>query len=114
MQDPKAGDRVELVHCSDPYTRLQPGEQGTVQLVDSVGTVHVKWDSGSSLGLVPNIDRWDLLKPRLLRFELEVEVPAGDQRPNKEIRDALFGALEVGSDHESLAGLEMVVLGAGS
>lgn len=56
MSDVKKGDRVELVSCGDIHTRLQPGELGTVSLVDSVGTVHVNWDSGSRLGLLP---RWD-------------------------------------------------------
>jgi len=48
----KVGDRVALVHCADEYTRLRPGEVGTVSFVDSVGTVHVDWDSGSTLGMV--------------------------------------------------------------
>lgn len=46
------GDRVTLIRSTDEYTRLQPGEQGTVTLVDALGTVHVDWDSGSRLGLV--------------------------------------------------------------
>ena len=54
-----AGDRVEFVSSSDPYTKLQPGELGTVVIVDSIGTVHVNWDSGSKLGLVGRAgDRW--------------------------------------------------------
>lgn len=53
------GDRVRLVSCSDPYTRLGPGATGTVTFVDSLGTVHVKWDTGSTLGLVPGEDRWE-------------------------------------------------------
>ena len=48
----KAGDRVTLIHTDDAYTRLRPGAEGTVRFVDSMGTVHVKWDDGSSLGLV--------------------------------------------------------------
>jgi Domain of unknown function (DUF4314) len=56
------GDRVELVHSNDPYTRLKPGERGTVSLVDSLGTVHVRWDSGSNLGLVAEDgDAWLVL-----------------------------------------------------
>ena len=27
-------------------------------MVDDVGTVHVRWDNGSTLGLVPGEDRW--------------------------------------------------------
>lgn len=48
----RAGNRVELEHCADPYTKLKPGERGTVSFVDDFGTVHVKWDSGSTLGMV--------------------------------------------------------------
>lgn len=55
------GARVRLVSCSDPYTRLQPGAEGTVSLVDDLGTVHVNWDDGSRLGLVPGEDRWSYI-----------------------------------------------------
>lgn len=46
-----AGTRVELIHMNDPYTKLKPGDRGTVTLVDSIGTVFVSWDCGSGLGL---------------------------------------------------------------
>ena len=45
------GTRVELVSMNDPFTKLMPGEQGTVQFVDDIGTVFVNWDCGSSLGV---------------------------------------------------------------
>jgi hypothetical protein len=35
-----------------PYTKLTPGATGTVSFVDDIGTVHVNWDCGSSLGVV--------------------------------------------------------------
>ena len=47
-----AGTRVELIRMSDPYTNLRQGDRGTVTLVDDIGTIHVKWDSGSTLGVV--------------------------------------------------------------
>ena len=47
------GTRVELEHMNDPYnTKLLPGCRGTVVCVDDIGTIHVAWDSGSSLGVV--------------------------------------------------------------
>ena len=53
MRDhPHIGKRVELVNCSDPWTKLAPGTQGTVTFVDDVGTVFVSWDDGSSLGMI--------------------------------------------------------------
>ena len=48
-----AGIRVELVHMDDLYnTKLFPGARGTVVSVDDIGTVHVRWDCGSTLGVV--------------------------------------------------------------
>ncbi len=47
-----AGTRVELIRMSDPYTNLRQGEQGTVTMVDDIGTIHVNWDRGSMLGIV--------------------------------------------------------------
>lgn len=46
------GTRVVLVKMNDPYTKLEPGTRGTVIGVDDIGTIHVNWDSGSSLGVV--------------------------------------------------------------
>lgn len=47
------GTRVELIHMDDPYnTNLIPGCKGTVYRVDDIGTIHVQWDCGSSLGVV--------------------------------------------------------------
>ena len=52
QQYPK-GARVELVAMNDPFnTKLYPGCRGTVVGVDSIGTIHVVWDCGSSLGVV--------------------------------------------------------------
>ena len=47
-----SGTRVELVHMDDPYTSLTTGDKGTVRCVDDIGTVHINWDCGSSLGVV--------------------------------------------------------------
>lgn len=46
------GKRVMFVSSSDPYTRLTYGVEGTVTNIDCMGTVFVKWDNGSSLGMV--------------------------------------------------------------
>ena len=47
------GTPVELLSMDDPYNRkLIPGCKGTVKHVDDMGTIHVSWDCGSSLGVV--------------------------------------------------------------
>ncbi len=56
------GTRVELVSTTDPYTPLKAGDQGVVNTIDSVGTIHVNWDSGSSLGLLPGYDEFRVVE----------------------------------------------------
>ncbi len=50
------GTRVELVRMIDPYTRLKPGDKGTVIMVDAVGTIHCIFDCGSTLGVAYSED----------------------------------------------------------
>lgn len=45
------GTRVALVRMNDPYSKLNPGDRGTVRCVDDAGTIHVNWDNGSGLGI---------------------------------------------------------------
>ena len=48
------GDRVILIATADPHTRLAPGSLGTVTGTDpGHGQIHVKWDDGSSLSMLP-------------------------------------------------------------
>lgn len=51
-----AGARVELIRMNDPYTKLKQGDKGTVTFVDDMGTIHVNWDSGSTLGVAHGED----------------------------------------------------------
>ena len=54
-QYPK-GTRVALVRMSDPFSRLKPGDEGTVAFVDDIATVFVDWDNGEGLGLAHGED----------------------------------------------------------
>jgi len=37
---------------NDPYSKLKPGDRGTVSFVDDTGTIFCSWDNGSRLGAV--------------------------------------------------------------
>ena len=67
QQYPK-GTRIELNHMDDPHAPVPPGTRGTVVFVDDIGTIHMQWDNGRSLGLVPNEDSF-----RKLTQEEEVQ-----------------------------------------
>ena len=56
--------RVRLTRTTDPHTSLRPGDEGEVRFTDDLGTVHVDWDNGSTLGLLPDVDRWEPLCTR--------------------------------------------------
>jgi hypothetical protein len=60
---PLEGRRVRLLRFGgDPYTTMHPGAEGVITHVDDLGTVHVHWDDGRSLGLVADGgDRWEVL-----------------------------------------------------
>lgn len=45
----KVGARVRLVQMDDPQAP-PVGTEGTVLFVDDIGTIHIAWDNGSSLG----------------------------------------------------------------
>lgn len=51
-----AGTRVELVEMNDPQAP-PAGTQGTIIGVDDIGSLMVKWDTGSSLNVLYGIDR---------------------------------------------------------
>lgn len=58
----KVGQRVRLIRCTDKYTKLEPGTEGTVGFIDGMGTIHVDWDDGHRLGLLPDADEWEVTK----------------------------------------------------
>lgn len=52
------GTRIELIQMKDPWAPVRPGTRGTVVRVDDAGTIHMSWDDGRSLGLIPGEDAY--------------------------------------------------------
>ena len=50
-----AGTRI-ILHSMDDPQAPPPGTKGTVVYVDDMGQICVKWDSGSTLSLIPGED----------------------------------------------------------
>ena len=46
------GTRVRLIKMNDKFTKLQPGDEGTVEFVDDCGSIFCAWDRGTSLGVI--------------------------------------------------------------
>jgi hypothetical protein len=58
IKDIITGNRVVLLETDDPYTNLKFGDAGTVNFIDDTGTIFVRWENGSSLGLIPGEDKF--------------------------------------------------------
>lgn len=61
MAENLIGKRIELIYTNDEYTKLEPHSFGTIDHIDDFGTIFVKWDSGSSLGLIPGVDKYRVI-----------------------------------------------------
>jgi hypothetical protein len=54
------GKRVRCILMNDKYP-VPPMTEGTIVYVDDIGTIHVLWDNGSTLGLVVEEDQYELI-----------------------------------------------------
>ncbi len=50
------GTRIRLINMGNDIQSLPSGSEGTVTEVDDIGTIHMSWDCGSSLGLIVEED----------------------------------------------------------
>lgn len=46
------GTRIRLNEMADPYSPVPPGTEGVVTGIDSMGTIHMDWSNGRTLGLI--------------------------------------------------------------
>lgn len=56
------GTRISLVRMHDPYAPVPPGTLGTVDAVDDIGQIHMKWDNGRALALIPGVDSFTAIR----------------------------------------------------
>ena len=61
-QEYPPGTRIVLEVMNDPHAP-PPGTKGTVVYVDDMGQIGMKWDNGSSLSLMPSLDRFSKTAP---------------------------------------------------
>lgn len=53
----------------DPYAPVPSGTRGTVEYVDSMGQIHMKWDNHRTLAVVPAVDTFRKLTPEEIKAE---------------------------------------------
>ena len=50
------GTRLGCISMSDPFAPIDSGTKGTVRCVADMGTIHMQWDNGRTLGLIHGED----------------------------------------------------------
>jgi hypothetical protein len=55
------GTRIRLLSMDDPYAPILPGTEGAVDFVDDAGQIHMKWDNGRGLALIPGEDSFSVI-----------------------------------------------------
>lgn len=56
-----AGTKIELIKMYDNTNPVPKGTKGIVDFVDDIGTIHMKWETGSSLGLIVGVDEFEVI-----------------------------------------------------
>ena len=103
------GTRIRLNSMNDPYAPIAPGTEGVVDVVDDDGQLHMKWDNGRTLALIPGEDSFTVLPPKLETLKLYMPLTADFYEPNK------YGDLDengVTLEGEELRGYESQIAAA--
>ena len=55
------GTKVKLIKMYD-LQEVPVGTKGIIEFIDDIGTLHIKWENGSTLGLVVGVDEFEIIE----------------------------------------------------
>ena len=55
------GTRIQCKQMDDPFHPIPKGMLGEVLFIDDIGTIHMCWENGSTLGLIPDKDCFEII-----------------------------------------------------
>lgn len=65
-----AGTRIELISMNDPFAPVPSGMKGSVDYVDDAGQIHMKWDNGRTLAVLPGVDSFANSLPKKSKLKV--------------------------------------------
>lgn len=87
----KPGYRIKLISMQDP-AGLPSGSLGTVDYVDDAGQIQMKWDCGSSLALIQNVDDFRLIPDSCgTKYVIKGHLENKDVYYKKTLKEHLWG-----------------------
>lgn len=57
---PQTNEHVEIIALCNEEKHYKPGDTGTIECLDDAGQIHVQWDHGGSIALLPMEDDFKL------------------------------------------------------
>ena len=83
-----SGTKIKLLEpMKDEKYSVEVGTLGIVDYVDDIGTIHMNWESGGSLGLIPEVDSFEIVSlPEKIKV---ISVEVGKEPVIKEIYNTL-------------------------
>lgn len=57
----KPGIKVRLLYM-EGKSQMPKGLEGIIDYVDDAPQIHVNWENGSSLALIPEVDKFEIIK----------------------------------------------------
>ena len=93
----RVGDRLRMVSCTDPYAPILPGQKGTIDHIDDIGTLHMTWDNGRTLGVVVGEDEVEKvpLDEELDRVGSKSAIECADEASFEEHREKALEAVSL-------------------
>lgn len=75
------GTRLVLHHMEDPFAPVPPGTRGTVDCVDDQAQIHMQWDNGRRLAIIPGVDSFRKLTEEKIMDEQGPDIPEDGPAP---------------------------------
>ena len=54
------GKKIRMILMNDPNP-IPHGVTGIITHVDDIGQIHVNWDNGSKLAVIPDVDKFEII-----------------------------------------------------
>ena len=55
------GKRIRLIKMNNDPDPVEPGTEGTIKFIDGIGQIHVDWDNGRTLAIIPTEDEYEII-----------------------------------------------------
>lgn len=56
------GTKIKCIKLEDSFNPIPSGTVGSVEYVDDANQIHMNWENGSSLALIPELDEFEIIE----------------------------------------------------